>query len=139
MTDAIFPPTKTNFDDTASVAKVERFEGKRIWMPRLIFDALGAGQSIIKGKTFVDCYFEGPAVVLAAGGVQFDGCNMGASGGDIRNLLLRPVGPEKVVGAIAFQDCLFQRCQFFSVGFTGSPAFLDQFIEVLGKSKGQPQ
>ena len=93
---------------------------------------VAAGGQAIEGRTFRNCVIEGPAVLLAGGGVNFDGCDMGASQGDIRNLLLRPVGPQKVVGAILVRDTLFERCRFFGVGFTGSAAFIDHFIQMLG-------
>lgn len=109
------------------------YEREQIWLPQLIAQTLSAGQSHIRDKTFVGCRLEGPAVLLAIGGCDFDGCDMGYSGGDIRNLLLRPVGPEKVIGAIAFENCIFRQCSFFAVGFTGSPQFIDSFMSVLKK------
>lgn len=108
------------------------YEREPIWLPQLVARSLAAGQPEIVGKTFIECRIEGPAVLLAVGGCDFDGCDMGYHGGDVRNLLLRPVGPQKVIGAIAFRDCVFRRCQFAGVGFTGAPAFLDSFIQVLG-------
>ena len=108
------------------------YEREQIWLPQLSAQALAAGQVLIDGKTFIDCRIEGPAVLLAVGGCSFDACDMGYSGGDVRNLLLRPVGPEKVIGAVAFRNCSFRRCAFSMVGFTGSPAFIDNFLTVLG-------
>jgi len=110
------------------------YTDQQIWLPQLIARSMSAGSAVIKDRTFTRCRLEGPAVMLAAGGVHFDACDMGYTGGDIRNLLLRPVGPEKVIGAIAFQDCAFRECSFYAVGFTGSPAFLDNFLQVLGGS-----
>ena len=108
------------------------YDKVNIWMPQLIAEAMSGGLNLIEGKTFIDCRIEGPAVFLAAGGCDFDACDMGWSGGDIRNLLLAPVGPEKVIGAIAFRNCTFRRCNFFAVGFTGAPEFLQNFQDVLG-------
>ncbi|CAN5302353.1 hypothetical protein BH10PSE1_BH10PSE1_13070 [soil metagenome] len=108
------------------------YEREQIWLPQLIAQSMSRGSAEIAGRRFVDCRIEGPAVLLAVEGCDFDACDMGWSGGDIRNLLLRPVGPEKVIGAIAFRNCTFLRCSFFAVGFTGSPAFLDNFQKVLG-------
>lgn len=115
-----------------------RYERVGIWLPQLAAEAIRAGDPVIRGRTFIECMFEGPAVMLPVGGCDFDACNMGVSGGDPRNLLLHPVGKQKVVGAIAFEACVFQRCHFHSVGFTGSPAFLGQFMRVIGgKGEGQ--
>jgi hypothetical protein len=93
---------------------------------------VAAGGQAIEGRTFRNCVIEGPAVLLAAGGVRFDGCDLGDAQGDIRNLLLRPVGPRKVVGAIAVRDTVFEQCRFFGVGFTGGPDFIDHLIQALG-------
>jgi len=111
------------------------YEREQIWLPQLIAQTISAGQGLIEGKTFIDCRLEGPAVMMPVGACEFDACDMGYSGGDVRNLMLAPVGAEKVIGAIAFRDCTFRRCKFFAVGFTGSPTFLKNFHAVVG---GQP-
>lgn len=100
------------------------YEKTDIWLPQLIAEAVRRGEQVIEGKTFIDCHIEGPAVLCPVGGVSFDACDMGASDGDIRNLMLAPLGPNKITGAIAFRNCVFRRCHFFAVGFTGSPDFL---------------
>ncbi|WAC59589.1 hypothetical protein [Brevundimonas sp. SL130] len=89
-------------------------------------------RSLIEDKTFTSCVIEGPGVLLALSGVHFDGCNMGENGGDVRSLVLRPVSPQKVVGTIAMQNCKFDRCVFFGMGFTGTDEFIDHFIKALG-------
>lgn len=102
------------------------YTGEQIWLPQLGAQALSSGAVLIEGKTFENCRIEGPAVLAAMGGCQFDGCDLGFASGDVRNLLLGPVG-EKITGAIFFRDCVFRRCAFFAVGFTGSPDFLKSF------------
>ena len=102
------------------------YTGEQIWLPQLGAQAMAARTPVITGKTFIDCRIEGPAVLAALGACEFDACDLGYSSGDIRNLLLGPVG-EKITGAVVFQECKFQRCAFFAVGFTGAPAFLKQF------------
>jgi len=103
-----------------------------IWLPLLIAEAMRRGENMIVGKTFIDCRLEGPAVIIPVSGCQFDACDMGYSSGDPRNLLLAPAGPDKVTGAIAFKDCTFTRCNFFAVGFTGAPEFLQNFAATVG-------
>ena len=90
--------------------------------------ALAAGQPTVTGRTFRNVRFEGPAVFLAAAGNSFDSTDFGYSGGDIRNLVLRPASPTQVIGAIPFQNCSFIGCRFFAVGFTGPEAFLQQLL-----------
>ncbi|MBN9467097.1 hypothetical protein [Brevundimonas sp.] len=126
----------TDVQDTITFKRIGDgpiYEKAQIWLPQLIAEAMSGGSSLVENKTFVDCRIEGPAVLLAMGGCDFDACDMGWTGGDIRNLLLAPVGPEKVIGAVGFRNCVFQRCKFFAVGFTGAPEFLKNFQNVLGK------
>lgn len=99
-------------------------EGKDIWLPQLVAEAVRRGEQVIEGMTFIDCRIEGPAVLCPVGGVHFEACDLGNSGGDVRNLMLAPLGPDKITGAIAFRNCTFRRCRFLAVGFTGSPDFL---------------
>ena len=87
-----------------------------------------AGDQVIRGRTFRNCLIEGPAVMLVLPGTHFDDTNFGDADGDIRNLVLRPAGPQKVVGAIPVQDCTFIGCHFHGVGFTGPEAFLQQIL-----------
>ena len=44
----------------------------------------------------------------------------------------RMVERDKVIGAVAFKDCTFLRCNFFAVGFTGAPEFLRNFADTIG-------
>ena len=94
----------------------------------LFLAGLRGGQATITGRTFVNCRLEGPAVFLALGGVQLENCSLGDAKGDMRSLLLKPMSPNRVTGVIPFLDCRFDACSFFSVGFAGSDAFLDQLL-----------
>ncbi|WP_395945725.1 hypothetical protein [Brevundimonas sp.] len=127
----------TNAQDSISFQRIGEgpvYDKAQIWLPQLVAEAMGAGQATIKGKTFIDCRLEGPAVLLPIGGCEFDACDMGFASGDIRNLLLSPVGPQKVTGAVVFEGCKFQRCTFYAVGFTGAPEFLKNFHAVLSQN-----
>lgn len=101
----------------------------------LFLAALKSGQAIISGRTFVNCRLEGPAVFLALGGVELENCDLGEAKGDMRSLLLKPLSPTRVTGAIPFVDCRFEACSFFSVGFTGSDAFLDQLLALTPENR----
>lgn len=103
------------------------YEDRHIWLPQLTIEAAQAGSAMIEGKTFINCRFEGPAVLLPLGRTSFSNCNLGDSMGDARNLLLKPMGAAKVTGIIPVRDCTFEGCAFFLVGFTGPDAFLEQF------------
>jgi len=127
----------TNAQDIISFQRIGEgpvYDKAQIWLPQLVAEAMGAGLSTIRGKTFVDCRLEGPAVVMPVGGCSFDACDMGFTSGDIRNLLLSPVGPQKVTGVIAFEACTFLRCKFHAVGFTGAPDFLKNFHAELSRN-----
>ena len=89
----------------------------------------GALPGLIQGRAFRRCRLQGPAIVLVSAGVTFDDTNFGDSGGDMRNLLLRPMGP-RALGTIPLRDCAFENCEFFNVGFTGPQAILDMMAGV---------
>ena len=108
------------------------YTSAHIWLPQLAVEAARRGEPIIEGKTFTDCFMEGPAVLLPITGCRFDGCNLGETMGDPRNLLLQPLGAQKVTGAVPFRDCAFINCRFLRVGFTGAPAFLEDLERTLG-------
>ncbi len=103
-----------------------------IWLPQLFMETRQAGSLNIEDRTFVDCLIEGPAVLLPMEGCNFDSCNMGDVQGDPRNLMLRPAGPQRVIGAVPMKNCKFLRCRFLGVGFTGQSEFLDHMITQLG-------
>jgi hypothetical protein len=94
---------------------------------------MAKGQSIITGRTFRGCRIEGPVVMLVLSGTKFEATDFGATGGDIRNIVLRPASPEKVTGVIPVQDCVFVACQFHGVGFTGPEPFLQQVLALETK------
>jgi hypothetical protein len=95
---------------------------------------VGDQRSVISGRTFKGCRIEGPAVMLVLPGVRFEGTDFGFCDGDVRNLVLRPAGPAKVIGAIPVQNCAFINCEFFAVGFTGPEAFIQQMLTLDTKS-----
>ncbi|MBW3559941.1 MAG: hypothetical protein KY449_09270 [Proteobacteria bacterium] len=119
---------------TATDLRAPRFQDQEVWLPALMMAALQAGERAITGRSFTNCLLHGPAVFLAAGGNAMNACNMGFTGGDTRNLLLRPVSPTGVIGAIPFADCRFEWCDFDAVGFTGNEAFI---ASILGVPEGE--
>jgi uncharacterized protein YjbI with pentapeptide repeats len=90
---------------------------------------------LIQNRTFTNCVIEGPAVLLAMSGVNFDNCNLGMASEDSRSLILMPMAKNKVVGAIGLKDCTFRNCQFFAIGYTGGDAFIDRMLQVLDPQK----
>lgn len=96
----------------------------------------GTRPGIIEGRTFRRCRLQGPAIVLVSVGVQFESSNFGDSGGDIRNLLLQPVG-DRAMGTIPMRDCLFEGCEFYNVGFTGSQSVIDMMSGVRSSEASQ--
>jgi len=87
------------------------------------------GGGVIEGRTFNECVIEGPAVMLVLEGVRFDGTNFGATGGDLRNMLFRPLSGSMAIGAIPVRDCTFKNCQFVTLGITGSDDLLQMLID----------
>ncbi len=97
-----------------------------------LYAACAERSGLIMGRTFVRCRIQGPAIMLVSAGVQFDGCNFGDRDGDMRNLVLRPEGP-RALGTVPMRDCRFEGCEFFNVGFTGSPQVIDLLLAVSGE------
>lgn len=126
---------KMSADEAAGRAMVARttFEKEAVWLPLLAVNHWNAGQMAIKGKTFIDCVIEGPAVMAVMHGTTFTDCAMGSSN-DVDTLLLRPVG-KKMAGVIGMSNCSFIRCRFAQVGFTGA----DDLIEALRTGIATPQ
>ena len=114
----------------ATDARATAFRDAIIWLPGLIVESIADRQPVIRGRTFTNCLLHGPAVFLAIQGVSLDGCNLGYSGGDVRNLVLRPASPTSVIGAIPFENCTFVDCDFDKVGFTGNDQFVDAILGV---------
>lgn len=109
------------------------FEGVAVNLFELYRNRLAGGQKAIAGVTFRDCLVEGPAVALVIDGCTFDNVSFGASGGDMRSVVLRPASPTSVTGAIPMRNCRFETVQFFGVGFTGPQTFLDQLLTLGDK------
>ena len=89
----------------------------------------GGSLGVIMGRTFRGCRLQGPAIMLVSAGVQFNDCNFGDPDGDMHNLVLRPTG-NRALGTIPFRDTVFEGCEFYNVGFTGSAEILDQLLAV---------
>ncbi|OGN43447.1 MAG: hypothetical protein A2623_13345 [Caulobacterales bacterium RIFCSPHIGHO2_01_FULL_70_19] len=118
-------------EEAAGRALVARtsFEKEAVWLPSLAVQHWNAGQTAIDGKTFTDCLIEGPAVMAVMNGTVFDSCTMGTTS-DMRNLLYRPVGRDRMAGVVGVSNCRFVRCRFAQVGFTGSDELLDELAGI---------
>ncbi len=83
---------------------------------------------MIEGRTFTDCVLEGPALMLVLEGVHFESTNFGPTGGDIRNMLFKPMG-NVGIGAIPVRNCTFTNCRFNTLGITGNEDLLQMLID----------
>lgn len=103
------------------------FENVDLTLYDVFAHSIQNGTPMIHGRTFKGCRIQGPAVVLASDGVTFRETNFGDSRGDIRNLVLRPLG-DKAIGTVPMRDCTFIGCEFYGVGFTGTDEFIAQIV-----------
>lgn len=104
------------------------FHGGRFGLLDLYRASMQAGGgALIEGRTFVECTIEGPAVMLVLENVFFDRTNFGPTGGDMRNMLFRPLG-DMGIGAIPVRNCTFTNCRFLTLGITGNDELLDMLI-----------
>ena len=105
------------------------FRGGRFVLTDLHRASMQAGGgAVLDGRTFTDCAIEGPALMLVLENVHFDRTNFGPTGGDIRNMLFRPMG-EMGIGAVAVRNCTFTNCRFQMLGITGNDQLLDMLVE----------
>jgi len=88
------PPVCENYS-------VDHFEGVALSLFEVFrANIMATRQPVIANKTFTNCVIEGPAVLLALSGVEFDACDLGVIKDDPRSLLLMPMARNKVTGAI---------------------------------------
>ena len=114
----------------ASDPMAPMFNNMRINLTDLYRSQMHAGGgAIIEGRTFTDCMIEGPALMLVLDGVHFDSTNFGETGGDVRNMLFRPMA-TMAIGAIPVRNCTFRNCRFNTLGITGS----DDLLQMLTQS-----
>ena len=128
--------SSTVFPDRPLVAdySVKAFQGVSVPMFMLARANMESGIGmLIQDRSFHDCTIEGPAVLLPVEGCNFDACNFGYAGGDIRNIILRPEG-ERVAGVIALARCSFVNCLFLAIGFTGQDSFLQSLKSSVGRA-----
>lgn len=135
MTDTASTPPAVGYDKTL-VAETT-YERRGFFLPAFAMHHLNAGQTVITGKTFIECIIEGPAILMATAGTEFDGCALGSTA-DPKNLFLRSVG-EKITGVVAFGDTRFIRCKFNRVGYTSSDEFIDGMIASLNANPAPPE
>jgi hypothetical protein len=115
----------------AADLKAEVFEDVDVNLYDLHAASHGAALGMTQGRVFRGCRIQGPAIMLVSSGVHFDDCNFGAPEGGMRNLVLRPTG-DRALGTVPLRDCLFEGCEFFNVGFTGSEDVIRQLLSVGG-------
>ena len=109
--------------------RAAEFRGGRFALIDLYRASMQAGGgAVIEGRAFVDCTIEGPALMLVLENVNFDRTNFGPTGGDMRNMLFRPLG-DMGIGAIPVRNCTFTNCRFLTLGITGNDDLLNMLIE----------
>ncbi|HST92577.1 MAG TPA: hypothetical protein VLJ13_10320 [Brevundimonas sp.] len=120
-------PASRNLDPLATA-----FTGGRFSLFDFYRASVQAGGGVmIEGRSFTNCVIEGPALMLVLDGVHFDSTNFGPTGGDMRNMLFRPMG-DVGIGAIPVRNCTFTGCQFQTLGITGNDEFLNMLVEQVG-------
>lgn len=119
----------TDTHPQASDPMAPAFNNMRINLSDLYRSQLHAGGgAIIEGRTFTDCMIEGPALMLVLDGVHFDSTNFGETGGDVRNMLFKPMG-TMAIGAIPVRNCTFKACRFNTLGITGAEDLLEMLTQ----------
>lgn len=124
MTDSSPTPSAPKPIDPLS----KSFNGGRFSLFDLYRASVQAGGGVrLEDRTFTDCVIQGPALMLVLDGVHFDAVNFGQTGGDMRNMLFRPMG-DVGIGAIPVRNCTFTGCRFETIGITGGDDLLQMLI-----------
>lgn len=126
---------------TRDLVTPKTFNREAIWLPAMAVQHWNAGQMAIEGKTFTDCLIEGPALMAVMNDTRFESCAMGRTT-EVASLLYRPVSRTKMAGVVGVSNCLFVRCSFAQIGYTGSDELLEQLqagIRPLSKTEAEPE
>ena len=87
---------------------------------------------VLAGVTFENCEIIGPAVLMPRGS-EFRGCEFDGP------RILWTIEPGRYyIGAIAVDECLFDRCRFRRVGLAGIETFVGMMTEQLTRPEAQP-
>ena len=96
----------------------------------------GWDRPLIEGLSFEHCWILGPALLLLTD-CELEACDFGGLP-DERDggvLWVPAGGGTRVLGAIMVRQCIFRRCSFRGIGYTGNAETLEALREVL-KSPG---
>ncbi|MBU1540399.1 MAG: hypothetical protein KKC29_12600 [Alphaproteobacteria bacterium] len=122
-------PLSPNGAARAMDPRATAFNGGRFALVDLYLASMQAGGgAVIEGRTFTDCTIDGPALMLVLENVSFDRTNFGPTGGNMRNMLFRPMA-DMAIGAIPVRNCTFTNCKFQALGITGNDQLLNMLIE----------
>ena len=123
-------PTPSQIAETRTLDPLAKeFSGATFSLFDLYRASVQAGGGVlIEGRAFTDCIIDGPALMLVLEGTHFESTNFGPTGGDMRNMLFKPMGAMGI-GAIPVRNCSFTRCTFQTLGVTGNEALLNMLIE----------
>lgn len=109
--------------------RATNFKGARFALIDLYRASMQAGGgAVIEERVFDNCTIEGPALMLVLDEVHFVQTNFGPTGGDMRNMLFRPLG-DMGIGAIPVRKCIFNNCRFLTLGISGNDELLEMLIE----------
>jgi hypothetical protein len=95
-------------------------------------------QDTIRDRTFDECDIYGPAIIFIVSPAEFTKCHFH---GDPELMFWMPgPGQKGMLGAIAFQNCIFRRCRLIGIGFTGDREVLEFMRTTIGihEDNGQP-
>jgi hypothetical protein len=100
-------------------------------MPVRIAD-LAPADDVLSRVTFENCEIIGPAVLMPRNS-EFRGCEFDGP------RILWTIEPGRYyIGAVAIDECLFDRCRFRRVGLAGIEAFVAMMTEQLTRPEAQP-
>jgi hypothetical protein len=109
---------------------VEDFAGPYVQGKFIRITDFADKRNIIQGRTFVDSYIYGPAVLYSK--ERFDLYDTFFDGGPTQNFQIIQDGiAGPATGIITLIDVKFERCHFYDVTFVGTPHDVDNYRKSL--------
>ncbi len=101
---------------------------------QLYTSELARNEDVLRDKIFERCEIIGPALIFFGGNTRVEGCGFA---GKIDEILFEVPEGRRLVGGIAFVNCIFRRCEFKRIGVLVTPPQLETFKDDFAKSKNQ--
>ena len=128
-------PTSTS-SSTPTASSIEQDRPRQFFHDmQLYINELARNKDTIQDLLFDNCEIIGPAFIHFGKNTRVERCTFS---GEIGEVLTEVAEGRRVVGGVAFVNCIFRRCDFKRVGVLVTPPQLEMFkkdMEQVAKTK----